>query len=87
MNNKYLNKNYYTDVIAFDLSLKGYISGDIFISIDRVLENSYKYNQFFLFELERVMIHSILHFLGYNDKKIMDKIIMRKKENFYLNLF
>ncbi|WP_185862225.1 rRNA maturation RNase YbeY [Blattabacterium cuenoti] len=87
MNKKYLQKNFYTDVLAFDYSIKQCISGDIFISVDRVLDNSTQWNQFFLVELKRVMIHAILHFLGYDDKKKMDKKIMKKKEEFYLNLF
>ncbi|WP_185869704.1 rRNA maturation RNase YbeY [Blattabacterium cuenoti] len=87
MNKKYLKKNFYTDVIAFNYSLKKCISGDIFISIDRVIENSNQWHQFFLFELKRVMIHAILHFLGYDDQNKMDQIIMKKKEDFYLNLF
>ncbi|WP_185877450.1 rRNA maturation RNase YbeY [Blattabacterium cuenoti] len=87
INYKFLKKNYYTDVIAFNYSFKEYISGDIFISIDRVLENSKIWNQFFLIELKRIMIHAILHFLGYDDKNKKDRIIMKKKEDFYINLF
>ncbi|WP_185873385.1 rRNA maturation RNase YbeY [Blattabacterium cuenoti] len=87
LNKKYLNNNNYTDVIAFDYSFNKHISGDIYISIDQVTINSKEWNQIFDFELLRVMIHSILHILGYKDKKTNDKIIMIKKENFYLNLF
>ncbi|WP_317124586.1 rRNA maturation RNase YbeY [Blattabacterium punctulatus] len=63
------------------------MSGDIYISIDRVLDNSKQWNQLFQVELKRVMIHAILHFLGYDDKKIKSKKLMRKKEEFYLILF
>lgn len=87
MNKKYLKKNYYTDVLAFNYSINKCVSGDIFISIDRVYENSKQWNQFFISELKRVMIHAILHFLGYDDQNHIDKKIMKKKEEFYLNLF
>ncbi|WP_394798643.1 rRNA maturation RNase YbeY [Blattabacterium cuenoti] len=102
MNKKYLNKNYYTDVIAFNNSNTRMhdnikknmtktspteISGDIFISIDRILSNSKQWNQFFQVELKRVMIHAILHFLGYDDQDKIKKKLMKKKEEFYLNLF
>ncbi|WP_262494730.1 rRNA maturation RNAse YbeY [Blattabacterium punctulatus] len=55
--------------------------------MDRVLDNSKQWNQLFQVELKRVMIHAILHFLGYDDKKIKSKKLMRKKEEFYLILF
>ncbi|WP_185863341.1 rRNA maturation RNase YbeY [Blattabacterium cuenoti] len=87
MNQKHLGKNFYTDVLAFDYSINKYISGDIFISVDRVSENSKKWDQFFMYELKRVMIHAVLHFLGYDDHHHIDKEIMKKKEEFYLNLF
>ncbi|AFJ90560.1 rRNA maturation RNase YbeY [Blattabacterium sp. (Blaberus giganteus)] len=87
MNKKYLRKNFYTDVLAFNYSINKYISGDIFISIDRVYDNSKQWNQFFISELKRVMIHAILHFLGYDDHNHIEKKIMKKKEEFYLNLF
>ncbi|WP_185866107.1 rRNA maturation RNase YbeY [Blattabacterium cuenoti] len=86
MNKKYLQKNFYTDVLSFNYSIDKWISGDIFISVDRVLENSKQWNQSFLVELKRVMIHAVLHLLGYDDQKKMDKKIMKKKEEFYLNL-
>ncbi|WP_317167332.1 rRNA maturation RNase YbeY [Blattabacterium cuenoti] len=86
INNKYLKKNFYTDVIAFDYSKGKFVSGDIFISIDRVLDNSSIWNYIFFYELKRVMIHALLHFLGYNDQKEEEKKIMKNKENFYLHL-
>ncbi|WP_185878535.1 rRNA maturation RNase YbeY [Blattabacterium cuenoti] len=91
LNKKYLQKDYYTDVIAFAYSStthpsnKNRISGDVFISIDRVLENSQQWNQLFQVELKRVMIHAILHFLGYEDR--INEKFMKKKEEFYLILF
>ncbi|WP_185849320.1 rRNA maturation RNase YbeY [Blattabacterium cuenoti] len=86
MNKKYLKKNFYTDVLAFNYSINKCISGDIFISIDRVYDNSKQWNQFFINELKRVMIHAILHFLGYDDHNHIDKEIMKRKEEFYLKL-
>ncbi|WP_185882496.1 rRNA maturation RNase YbeY [Blattabacterium cuenoti] len=94
MNQKYLNKNYYTDVLSFDSNsdndkmLEPYmVSGDIFISIDRVRDNANTWHELFQQELYRVIIHAILHLVGYNDKKITDQIYMHKKEEFYLILF
>ncbi|WP_341653039.1 rRNA maturation RNase YbeY [Blattabacterium cuenoti] len=87
LNQKYLKKNCYTDVLAFNYSINQCISGDIFISVDRIYDNSKRWNQFFIFELKRVMIHAVLHFLGYDDQNHIDKKIMKKKEEFYLNLF
>ncbi|WP_185872832.1 rRNA maturation RNase YbeY [Blattabacterium cuenoti] len=97
INQKYLKKNYYTDVISFDSSnssitnkkiiTHSFVSGDIFISIDRVRDNANKWHELFQRELYRVMIHAILHLIGYNDQKITDKIYMNKKEEFYLILF
>ncbi|ACY40535.1 hypothetical protein BLBBGE_533 [Blattabacterium sp. (Blattella germanica) str. Bge] len=82
MNEKYLQKNLYTDVLSFNYSINQWICGDIFISVDRVLENSKLWNQSFLVELKRVMIHAVLHFLGYDDQNKMDKKIMKKKRSF-----
>ncbi|BBA17046.1 rRNA maturation RNase YbeY [Blattabacterium cuenoti] len=87
LNQRYLKNNFYTDVLAFNYSINGSISGDIFISIDRIYENSKRWNQFFMLELKRVMIHAVLHLLGYDDHNHTDKKIMKKKEEFYLILF
>ncbi|WP_185856840.1 rRNA maturation RNase YbeY [Blattabacterium cuenoti] len=87
LNQKYLKNNFYTDVLAFNYSINKCISGDIFISVDRIYDNSKRWNQFFMFELKRVMIHAVLHLLGYDDQNHTDKKIMKKKEKFYLNLF
>jgi len=84
INQKFLSHNYYTDVITFDYSDNKKISGDIFISIDRVKENAEKYKEKFFDELNRVIIHGILHLLGYKDKTSNEKDLMRKKEDFYL---
>lgn len=86
INKKYLNHDYYTDVISFPLS-DNLVEGDIYISVDRVVENAIKFNQEFKKELLRVMIHGVLHFLGQDDKDDVSKEIMRKKENECLDLF
>ena len=85
MNIEYLDHDYYTDIITFDNSIEG-IGGDLFISIDRVKENAQSNNVDFKDELNRVVVHGLLHLLGYNDKSKNDKIIMTSKEDEYLNL-
>lgn len=86
VNQDYLNHDYYTDIITFDTSDKeGIISSDIFISIDRVLENSI--DSEFDTELRRVMIHGVLHLCGYDDHSDLDIKIMREKEKYYLEKF
>lgn len=86
INVKYLKHNALTDIISFDYSLGKKLSGDIFISVDRVKDNSVKYEVNFDDELHRVIIHGILHFCGYKDKTKEDKRLMRKKEDYYLSL-
>ena len=87
MNKQYLNHDTYTDIITFDYSkgdLKQAVSGDILISVDRVNENSKTFSKSFESELHRVMIHGILHLLGYNDKTGPAKAEMRKQEDLCL---
>ena len=84
INKQYLKHDYYTDVITFDYSENDKISGDIFISIDRVVDNSKKYSEKKNTEIRRVIIHGILHLIGYNDKLDDEKKIMTEKENYYL---
>jgi len=86
MNNKYLKHNTLTDIISFDYTMGKTISGDIFISIDRVTENALKYKVRINDELHRVMIHGVLHFCGFKDKTTSEKELMRKKEDYYLAL-
>ena len=86
MNNKYLKHNTLTDIISFDYTMGKTISGDIFISIDRVTENALKYKVRMNDELHRVMIHGVLHFCGFKDKTTSEKELMRKKEDYYLSL-
>jgi rRNA maturation RNase YbeY len=87
LNKKYLDHDTLTDIITFDQSTNiGLIEADIFISIPQVKENAKKLNTSFMEELHRVMIHGILHLLGYNDKTLAEQKEMRKKENHYLAL-
>jgi len=85
-NIKYLKNNTLTDIISFDYTIGKIISGDIFISVERVKENAKIFNTKFLDELHRVMIHGILHYCGYNDKTNEEKVLMRAKEDYYLSL-
>ena len=81
INQEFLNHDTFTDIISFDYTLGKEVGGDIFISIERVLENAEKFNEVFETELHRVMIHGILHFMGYKDKTKKDKTLMRTKED------
>ena len=87
MNEKYLKHDTLTDIITFDYSEKGKLSGDIFISIERVKENSVSFNTTLNQELGRVMAHGVLHLSGYKDKNHEDKKMMRSKEDLYLASF
>jgi probable rRNA maturation factor len=85
INQEYLNHDTYTDIITFDNSeIDKEISGDIFISIDRIKENAQTFKTTFIDELNRVIIHGTLHLLGYNDKSEKDKDLMTLKEDSYL---
>ena len=83
-NRKFLNHDYFTDIITFDYSKKSYISGDLIISIDTVRSNSLIFNVDFFHELCRVMVHGVLHLLSFDDRNDEDKIVMRERENHYL---
>lgn len=87
INQKYLNHNYYTDVISFDYSEEGNISGDILISIDQVRINAAIYGTDEEDELRRVMIHGVNHLLGYGDGSDEEKETMRQMENDALHLW
>ena len=80
INKQYLQHDYYTDVITFDYTEDDIISGDIFISLDTVKSNSEKYGTEFQDELNRVIIHGILHLCGINDKSPEEENEMRKRE-------
>ena len=86
-NIRFLNHNTLTDVITFDYCEGNSVSGDIFISIERVKENSEVFKVDFLTELNRVMVHGLLHLLGYKDKTGRESNLMRKKENYYLSKY
>lgn len=87
LNVKFLHHNTYTDIITFDLSEdREVISGDIFISVERALENSGKYNVSHQHEIRRLIAHGILHLAGYGDKTKQEKALMRQKEDYYLSL-
>jgi probable rRNA maturation factor len=87
INQQYLNHDTYTDIITFDNSeAQKVITGDIFISIDRIRENAVKFNISETDELHRVIIHGALHLLGYKDKTAVAKKKMTLKEDFYLNM-
>jgi len=81
LNVEFLNHDTLTDIISFDTTLGKIIGGDIFISVDRVRENSVIFNSSFDQELYRVMIHGVLHYMGLKDSSEDDKKEMRNKEN------
>ncbi len=86
LNVKYLNHNTLTDIISFDYTMGNLVSGDVFISLDRIEENAKIFKTTFEDELHRVMVHGVLHFCGYNDKIEDDKRLMRAREDYYLSL-
>ena len=87
INKSYLNHNHYTDIITFDYCEENKISGDLFISIERVKEYSLKNNIEFNNEIHRVIVHGVLHLCGLNDKTEREKEKMRAQENKFLALF
>lgn len=87
INKEYLHHNHYTDIITFNLSEGKAVTGEIYISIERVKENAVIHSFSFTNELLRVIFHGALHLCGYNDKKKSEITIMRKKEDYYLQLF
>ena len=87
MNKKHLKHNYFTDVITFGELEGDKISGNIAISVDRVVDNSKTYAVSFDEELKRVMVHGLLHIIGYNDKTEKDKLTMSQKETEALKRF
>lgn len=86
VNVKYLGHDYFTDIITFDYCEKDILSGDLFISIDTVRDNAEFYKTEFNDELNRVIVHGLLHLIGYDDHTQEEQKIMREKENYYLEL-
>ncbi len=88
INKQFLNHDYYTDIISFDLSEeKGVLIGDIYISVDRVKENAKTHGNKYVHELLRVIFHGALHFCGYKDKKPADAKLMRSMEDKWLKAY
>ena len=86
INQKYLQHDYFTEIITFDYCEGDRLSGDLFISVDSVRENSVEFGTEFKDELNRVIIHGLLHLVGYDDHTEKDIKLMRSKENYYLSL-
>lgn len=86
VNIKYLGHDYYTDIITFDYCEGALLSGDLLISIDSVKENAVFYKTCFEDELNRVIVHGLLHLIGYDDHTETDIAQMRAKEDFYLEM-
>lgn len=87
INMQYLNHDTLTDIISFDYTDGDVISGDIFISIERVVDNAKDFNVSFDEELKRVLAHGVLHYCGYKDKSDSDALTMRSKEEEKIKLF
>ena len=87
LNQKYLDHDTYTDIISFSSNVGNTISGDIFISTERVLENAHKYEVSFIEELKRVLVHGVLHFCGYDDLSSKEQVVMRTKEEEKIRMF
>ena len=87
INRKYLQHDFYTDTITFDLSEKNGVFGEIYVSVDRIKDNAFLFNSSFRNEIHRVIFHSALHLCGYEDKNMNKKKLMTKKEEFYLKQY
>lgn len=87
INNQYLNHNYFTDVITFDYREEDLVSGDLFISYQTVEDNALQFDQQAVTEMIRVIIHGVLHLCSYGDKSDSEAVVMRQKENEYLEYF
>ncbi len=87
LNKKYLDHDYFTDILTFDQGDAETIAGDIFISIDRAMENAVKFKVALEDEVRRLLIHGVLHLVGYKDATDEEKSQMRSKEDYYLSLW
>ncbi|MEN8966617.1 MAG: rRNA maturation RNase YbeY [Polaribacter sp.] len=86
LNVEFLNHDTLTDIISFDNSLGKLINGDIYISVERVADNATDFKVSFNEELRRVMIHGVLHYIGFKDKSVKEQLEMTKQENLALSL-
>lgn len=87
INKQYLDHHYYTDIITFDQSDRpGFVYADLFISVDRAKDHAHDFEVSFANEIHRLMVHGLLHLLGYDDKTSADKQLMTEKEDYYLSL-
>lgn len=86
INREFLNHDYYTDIITFDYTEDGVVSGDLLISVETVLSNAILYSTSYLAELFRVLVHGLLHLCGLRDKEEEDVLIMRQAEAHFLGL-
>lgn len=86
LNVEFLNHDTLTDIISFDYTVGKELHGDIFISVERVIDNAIDLDISFVDELMRVVVHGVLHYCGYKDKTDEDAEVMREKEDSYLNL-
>ncbi|MCK5820811.1 MAG: rRNA maturation RNase YbeY [Bacteroidales bacterium] len=87
MNKNFLDHDFFTDVITFDYSEGNYISGDIYLSIDRLKENAQQFRISLQDEIRRVVGHGVLHLIGFKDKTVPEKKIMTEEENKFLEFF
>ena len=87
INQNYLDHDTLTDIISFDYSVGNELNGDIFVSVERVKENASDYNVTFQEEIQRVLVHGILHYCGYKDKTEANELVMRRKEEEKMKMF
>jgi rRNA maturation RNase YbeY len=87
INQEHLQHDFYTDIISFDYTVGNELSGDIFVSVERVQENATDFNVSFDEELKRVLVHGVLHYCGYKDKSEEDELLMRNKEDEKIAMF
>ena len=87
MNKTYLQHDYFTDILTFDYCYDSVVSGDLFISIDRIIDNAILLEEAYFKELKRVCVHGVLHLCGYKDKTEAESKIMRDREEHYIAKF
>lgn len=87
MNVKFLQHDFFTDILTFDYCFDNVVSGDLFISIDRIVDNAAKLKEDYVTELKRVCVHGVLHLCGYGDKTEKQTLVMRQKEDFYISKY